>query len=297
MIALTDIGYDEAESIGLFEANGSWELRPGGSWVGVVAEGLPGAKEITLTDQASAEAVIELEITGIRSTGHGAAVAEFAWTFSALPDQVVDYARQGSHGTASLLKYDDGWRVEELPMIFSDQPYPPSATKQAALDTLATAKRNSVRDLLGNMMVMNNGILQTRYALHGTWFEFAQGTANILIVVHELNEANGTFKALLVPRGANGPNARGMRILHQKPGFLDGTIDWSDFTIRVGYSEGVGNPKTYRVEPVGPTIVGNITLTPHFDDAGSVIGWETMNASAFGGLNGSLQISNRKFEQ
>lgn len=295
VLTLHDEGYEEARSAGHFSANGSWTMTPGPAWKDLITDGLPGAKKITLSDTGFAGVNAKLEVTGIRMVGFAEAVAEFNWQYTALPSELADYARQGSHGTAKLLKYDEGWRVKEVNIAYSKEAFPPSNEKQARLSALDEAKRRSVTSLLTGMTSLHNGLLDTHYGLEGAWFEFAQGTANFALVAQDADMTNGIFTAFVIPLGASGINARNMRFLHQRPGFLAGTIDPQDFTLRLEYSEGVGDQQTYTWKSIGNVILRDINLSASFDEQGNILGWATADNDAFGGLTGSLQISNRKY--
>ncbi|MDD3471319.1 MAG: hypothetical protein PHS86_00905 [Syntrophaceae bacterium] len=77
---------------------------------------------------------VTLEITGIADAilMSGMKEAKFTWAYVGLPSILKRYAVFGGTGTALLRLYDDGWRVEDISLSFSDTPAPLTDDERAS---------------------------------------------------------------------------------------------------------------------------------------------------------------------
>lgn len=63
---------------------------------------------------------VVIEVTGITDMMEGVKAVMFAWTYKNIPSTVKRFIVEGGTGTAYFRKYDDGWRIEETTISFSE---------------------------------------------------------------------------------------------------------------------------------------------------------------------------------
>jgi hypothetical protein len=110
---------------------GAWDAQftltgNGRQYFARVVQGLSGSVELTLASPVNQEVS---EVTGITDApemlgGKGVKQIEFTWRYADLPSMAKRFASRGGTGTAVARLYDDGWRIQDVRMQTSDEPFP-----------------------------------------------------------------------------------------------------------------------------------------------------------------------------
>ena len=89
-----------------------------------------------------------IEVTGIKTFDQGSTsrIANFRWRPIGLPAIVKRFANDGGTGTATFQLYDDGWRIDNVEVVDSDDQFVLSAAENAALDVLQSIELKNQAD-------------------------------------------------------------------------------------------------------------------------------------------------------
>lgn len=215
---------------------------------------------------------VVIEVTGITDMMEDVKAVMFAWTYKNIPSTVKRFIVEGGTGTAYFRKYDDGWRIEETTIGFSEV-----AVKQEPKEIEQEQKEEAlIRQEAERMQaVLQKSKTRTKIL---SQYEFSSPTAigSVLYVTMEVSDVDLVVKE--VDRDSYGGYTKGSK------SYWFGQIDnvqISDDNKPICRHKILVNMKTSDGKYYGPAWCSSERST--LDELSSVIssavaGWRTNNS-------------------